>query len=120
MKKLKELKQIDGQAAPTAVAGSSRLQAITIGQLLGDKGDDKYDTRDLEVYKKQINALNKSDLYTHATEIGLRPVDNRDLLERRLVAQFIRHVSSYNAPVPVKSKEKKVSPKVLQILAMGK
>ena len=48
--------------------------------------------------------MNKSDLQNHAAKLGLVPIDSRELLVKRLVAEFKKHVTKYQ---PVRKQENK-------------
>ena len=39
----------------------------------------------------------KVDLQTHATKIGIIPIDNRPMLTERLVREFKKHIGTYAA-----------------------
>ena len=61
----------------------------------------------------------KSDLQTHATKVGLVPVDDMKMLRNRLLREFDKHISAYRTPKQTKSK-KKLSKDALKILGEGK
>lgn len=108
-KKLNSLKQTHGKIE----------NPVTLDQIWGDTGTSKYGTLNHEEYEKYLRDLNKSDLQSHATKIGLVPIDDREKLVQRLSAEFRKYASVYNKP---KSKESKneLSKKVKDILAEGK
>lgn len=91
----------------------------TLDQILGDDGKSKYKTLDLNEYTDYLNDLNKSDLQSHATRIGLIPVDNRETLTKRLVKEFSKHVSMYRIPKQ-ESKELSLNKKAKDILSEGR
>jgi hypothetical protein len=64
--------------------------------------------------------MNKSDLQTHATQVGIIPVDNRDMLTQRLIREFRNHVNSFRAPLESRQSNKTVSKEVRKILAEGR
>jgi len=107
--------QIDGQNdAP-----------LTVGQLLGETGLDKYNTLDEKEYENKLNGLNKTDLQEHAIKIGLIPIDNRLILTQRLMREFKKHVASYSRPrnekvKPSKYPDNKIPEDVLKILSAGR
>lgn len=70
----------------------------TLDQILGDDGSSKYKTLNLDKYTAYLNDLNKSDLQSHATTVGLLPIDNRELLCKRLIKEFRKYTSSYKLP----------------------
>jgi len=119
-KKIKELKQTHGKVEKLA-------QYSTLDQILGDTGIGKYKTLDEAVYQKQLNEMNKSDLQSHAVEIGLIPVDDRETLETRLLREFRAHAVQYNTSkpraknfVPTTEKEKAKFKKAMDIMSAGR
>ena len=66
-----------------------------------------------------LNGLNKSDLQSHAVQIGIIPIDNKDQLMKRLVREFNRHAAAYKKPAK-KTVNLDVSKDVLDILAEGR
>lgn len=94
-------------------------QYKSLDQILGDDGTSKYKTLDLEKYKEYLNDLNKSDLQSHATKVGLLPVDNRELLCKRLIKEFTKYTSSYKLPKLQRS-EIKLDKQARDVLSEGK
>lgn len=77
-----------------------KYKAVTMAQIWGDAGvGGKYKTLDNDEYKSYLSSLNRADLYKHATKIGLVPIDNTNLLKRRLIAEHKRHASQYRHPL---------------------
>ena len=70
----------------------------TLDQVWGDDGFSNYGTLDAEEYKNQIGGMSRAEIQTHATKLSVVPIENRELLERRLVKEFEKHVASYNRP----------------------
>ena len=66
--------------------------------------------------------MNKSDLHSHAIKLGILPVENRDLLTKRLVREFKKHVLSFKKPRSASANKKpsKVSDSAKSILAQGR
>jgi hypothetical protein len=91
----------------------------TLDQILGDDGTSKYKTLDIEKYKEYLNDLNKSDLQSHAIKIGLLPIDNRELLSKRLLKEFQKYTSSYKLP-KLEAREIKLDKKARDVLAEGR
>lgn len=110
-KKIQELSQTHGKLED--------VQYKSLDQIWGDTGLSKYSTTNLENYVNYINDLNKSDLQAHANKIGLVPIDNRELLTKRLVSEFKKFISNFNVP---KKKESDITlnKSALDILAEGK
>jgi len=89
-RKIEELSQTHGKL--------ENVQYKSLDQIWGDTGLSKYKTTNLEEYINFINEMNKSDLQAHANKVGLVPIDNRDMLTKRLVAEFKKFVSTFNIP----------------------
>lgn len=109
-KKLDDLQQTHGK---------SEYQARTLDQVWGDDGLWKYSTLKEEDYENQIKEMTRSDLYAHASKIGIIPTENLDQLRNRLFKEFRRHVSNYRVPSDEKEPPK-VSSKIRKILDEGK
>ena len=100
----------------------------TLDQVWGDDGNWKYDTMDAQEYERELNNMVKSDLQTHATKIGIIPIDNRPMLTQRLVREFKKHVSSYESTavrlqedkVPANTKSTSMPQEIREILDEGK
>jgi|TARA_B100001939_G_scaffold344627_2_gene359516 oligoribonuclease NrnB/cAMP/cGMP phosphodiesterase (DHH superfamily) len=110
-KKLDNITQTDAMA--------DKFEPTTLNQIFGDDGGWKYKTLDTDEYKNYLNGLNKSDLQSHAVEIGIIPIDNKDQLMKRLVREFNRHAAAYKKPAK-KSVNLEVSQDILDILAEGR
>ena len=104
------------------------LTPTTLDQVWGDDGNWKYNTMDPEEYEKELTHMVKSDLQTHATKIGIIPIDNRPMLTQRLLREFKKHVSQYESTavrlqedkVPSQEGKKQINPEIRQILEEGK
>lgn len=95
------------------------VQPTSLDQIWGDTGISKFKTLDRDEYESQLSDMNKSDLQTHATKVGLVPIDDTKMLKKRLVKEFDKHVSSYKTPKNANTKEK-LSKDALKILGEGK
>jgi hypothetical protein len=91
----------------------------TLDQIWGDTGSSKYFTSNEKEYINFLGEMNKSDLQSHANKIGLVPIDNREMLTKRLIAEFRKFTSLYKIP---KMKENNVvlSKNIKNILSEGK
>jgi len=89
-RKIEELSQTHGKL--------ENIQYKSLDQIWGDTGLSKYKTTDLQEYVNFINEMNKSDLQAHANKVGLVPIDNREMLTKRLIAEFRKFVSTFNVP----------------------
>lgn len=113
--KLKEFHQTDGQVI------DNEFEATTIAQVLGsDNGISKYGTMDITTYEASLREMNKSDLYTHASHLGIMPSDDRQRLTRRLVEDFKIHIASFRVPKAKKAFVPKITPELEKILATGR
>jgi hypothetical protein len=109
--KLENLSQTHGKL--------ENVQYRTLDQIWGDTGASRYSTTDDKEYLSLINEMNKSDLQAHANKIGLVPIDNRDLLTKRLMSEFKKFVSSYRIPKNIDNSVK-LDKKAKDILSEGK
>lgn len=89
-RKIEELSQTHGKL--------ENIQYKTLDQIWGDTGLSRYNTTNLEEYANFIHEMNKSDLQAHANKIGLVPIDNREMLTKRLLAEFKRFTSTFKVP----------------------
>ena len=89
-RKIEDLSQAHGK--------EETFQPTTLDQIWGDTGISEYRTMDEEEYRQEIDAMNKSDLQSHASKKGLIPIDDRNTLVKRLMDQFRSHVNQYRRP----------------------
>ena len=113
-KKVDELNQTHGK-----VEESKDKKPTTLDQLWGDTGMSRYKTLDASQYEGYLKNLNKSDLQRHAAEMGIVPVDNREMLSNRLLKEFKRYVASYKIPTTQQSNHE-LSAEAKRILAEGR
>ena len=111
-KKLNQLVQVHGK--------TETFEPTTLDQIFGDTGLSRYGTTNVEEYEAQLKEMNKSDLQTHATKVGLVPIDDRERLTKRLIYEFKVHVAAYRKPLFKKDGPTKVSKEVAKILAEGR
>ena len=88
--KMQSMSQTHGKVEP--------FEPTTLDQIWGDDGSSKYKTINEDEYEVQIRSMNTTDLQMHATQVGLIPIQNRDLLQRRLLKEFKKHWASYKKP----------------------
>jgi hypothetical protein len=117
-KKLESLSQTHGKQ-------ERKYKPTTLDQIWGDEGLVKYGTHDQEEYEDKIKNMNRTDLHTHASKVGIIPVDNREILETRLIREFCKHVASFRAPLDHNNDHKKnnidqVSERTKRILSEGR
>ena len=111
--KLNEMSQAHGKA--------ENFQPTTLDQIWGDTGLSKYGTLDENEYKTKLDDMSKSDIYAHAASLGIVPVDNRDLLVRTLMKEFLKFSSAYKRPTQdAKNSPQDIPPEVLKILSEGR
>jgi hypothetical protein len=110
-KKVNKLSQAHGK--------EDKFVPTTLDQVWGDDGVWKYDTSDERIYEDRLKSMTRIDIQTHATKIGLIPVDNRDTLEKRLMREFRRHIASYQRPNTTDSSVE-LSKEARQILEEGR
>lgn len=110
-RKIEELSQTHGKL--------ENVQYKSLDQIWGDTGLSKYKTTNLEEYVNFINEMNKSDLQAHANKVGLVPIDNREMLTKRLVAEFRKFISTFNVPKTIDNSAK-LDKKSKDVLSEGK
>ena len=118
-KKTKTPKKASKLKSLAQTHGKDEFQPQTLDQVWGDDGTWKYSTMDSDVYEQYLKNLNKSDLQEHATIIGLVPIDNSQILMKRLTAEFKKHVNAYTVPRE-RGREEKGSDEGKKILREGR
>ena len=113
VKKLQSLSQTHGKE-------ETDFKPTTLNQIWGDDGVSKYGTLDEKEYKQEINEMHFSDLRTHAANIGLVPIDDRELLTKRVVSEFRRHVNEYRIPNDHQENIEDVNEEAKKMLEEGK
>ena len=111
-KSVKNLSQIHGK--------EEKFEPTTLDQIWGDDGLNEYGTMQEEVYENQIDDMNMSDLQTHASRVGIIPVDNRITLRERLMREFRKHVNSFKKPVDASSPPSLPDKETMKILSEGR
>ena len=113
IKNIKDISQTHGKVEEKNTTPS------TLEQVWGDTGETKYGTMDEKEYVAHMKELNHTDLQLHASKVGIIPVQSREMLQRRLLKEFQKHVVSYKRPGGNKSAPK-LSKKAKDILAEGR
>ena len=111
-KNIKNLSQAHGK--------EEKFEPTTLDQIWGDDGFDMYGTMKEEEYENQIDDMNMSDLQTHASRVGIIPVDNRITLRERLVREFRKHVTAYRTPPLPPNTPKPLDSEAMKILSEGR
>lgn len=91
----------------------------TLDQIWGEDGSSRYKTLDEKEYKIYLNDLNKSDLQSHASKLGLIPIDDREMLTKRLVSEFRKYTSLYKIP-KTNSNQVNLNKEIKNILSEGR
>ena len=111
-KKLKNLSQVHGK--------EEKFQPTSLDQIWGDDGTSTYGTLNDMEYGKQIDDMNLSDMQTHASKVGIIPIDNRATLRDRLLREFRKHVANYRKPIHHQTSPQDVDAQTLKILSEGR
>lgn len=111
--KLESLSQTHGK--------QEKFQPTTLDQVWGDTGMSKFGTMDQKEYEKRLANMTRSDLFAHATQIGLVPAENLANLKKRLLSEFLAHVSEYKRPLSTNDgTDQELPDKIKKILSEGK
>lgn len=120
-RKTSDLSQTHGR-----VEDKEEFVPTTLDQIWGDEGLSRYGTLEEEEYVAQLDDMSLTDMHAHAAGVGIIPIDSRDMLEKRLVREFNKHVNVYRKPKngssgPTREDEMKSVPKkVWDILKEGR
>jgi len=112
--KAKELKQTH------AMIEKETFVPTTLDQIWGDSGEQKYKTLDPEEYKNWLDEQDKASLQTHATSVGLLPVEHVGELKKRLVREFNVHRAKFTKPSSSSNELPKLEKDVKDILNEGR
>lgn len=74
----------------TLLHGKKERVIQTMDDVWNAKKYNPYSTNNLENYTAQIKKMNKTDLFAHAAELGVKPTNpaNRSITENKLIAKF--------------------------------
>ena len=111
-KSIKNLSQAHGK--------EEKFEPTTLEQIWGDDGSTTYGTLNENQYSNRLDDMNMSDLQTHASTVGIIPIDNRSTLRERLLRDFRKHVSSYKKPTHQTQSPRDVNPETIKILSEGR
>ena len=111
-KGIKNLSQAHGK--------KENFEPTTLEQIWGDDGSTTYGTLNENQYANRLDDMNMSDLQTHASTVGIIPIDNRSTLRERLLRDFRKHVSSYKKPTHQTQSPRDVNPETIKILSEGR
>ena len=111
-KSIKNLSQTHGK--------EEKFEPTTLDQIWGDDGSSTYGTLNESTYEERLDDMNMSDLQTHASTVGIIPIDSRQTLRERLLREFRKHVASYRKPIHNAESAKHIDPEVMKILSEGR
>ena len=111
-KGLKNLSQIHGE--------EEKFQPTSLAQVWGEDGSSTYGTMNDAEYERQIDQMNMSDMQTHASRVGIIPIDNRSTLSDRLLREFRKHVANYRKPIHHPTPPEEIDAQTLKILSEGR
>lgn len=77
---------------------TTNFRKTTLEQVWGDTGLSRYKTLDLEEYKAHIKGMSKSDLQSHAANVGVLPKDDTGLLSKNLIKEFCSYSAGFKRP----------------------
>lgn len=112
-KKLEQLHQADAVIHNR----NPKVTLKTLDTIMGGSFS-KYKTTDAAVYEKYLKDLNKVDLQKEACTIGLMPIDDRLVLEERLLKEFDKFQCAV-ASKDVKHIALKTTKNLLDLLSEG-
>ena len=97
-----------------------KFEPTTLDQIWGDDGSSMYGTLKEDNYQERLDEMNMSDLQSHASRVGIIPIDNRGMLKERLIREFRKHVSAYQKPIVTQDDSETVDKDVMKILSEGR
>jgi hypothetical protein len=112
-KKLADIEQVHGKV--------EKFVPTSLDQIWGaDNGLSRFGTLDLDEYEAKLAEMNKADLQEHAVKHGLIPTHERDILKKRLIAEFKRHRADFRRPEVKLPEPKTPSQAITAILGEGR
>ena len=99
---------------------TKEFEPTTLDQIWGDDGTGMYGTLDVQQYETRLDDMNMSDMQSHASRVGIIPIDNRSMLRERLVREFRKHTSAYKKPVSAPEENPQISKDAMKILSEGR
>ena len=111
-KGLKKLSQTHGK--------EEKFEPTSLAQVWGEDGTSTYGTMNEKEYERQIDEMNMSDMQTHASTVGIIPIDNRSTLRDRLLREFRKHVANYRKPIHHPTPPEEGDAQTLKILSEGR
>ena len=97
-----------------------KFEPTTLDQIWGDDGTSLYGTLDENLYQTRLDDMNMSDLQSHASRVGIIPIDNRSMLKDRLIKEFRKHTSAYKKPADKPQAEGSIPKDIIKILSEGR
>ena len=96
------------------------FEPTTLDQVWGDNGMNTYGTMDEVKYQTRLDDMNMSDMQSHASQVGIIPIDNRNMLRDRLLREFRKHVAAYQRPITPIEEPQVVDKEIQKILSEGR
>ncbi len=97
-----------------------KFEPTTLDQIWGDDGTSMYGTLEEGKYQSRLDDMNLSDMQTHASRVGIIPIDNRNMLQDRLIREFRKYTSAYKKPIVSQQEEAPINKEVAKILSEGR
>lgn len=97
-----------------------QFEPTTLDQVWGDNGMNAYGTMDEVKYQTRLDDMNMSDMQSHASQVGIIPIDNRNMLRDRLLREFRKHVAAYQRPITSIEEPQVVDKEIQKILSEGR
>ena len=99
---------------------TKEFEPTTLDQIWGDDGTGMYGTLDIQKYETRLDDMNMSDMQSHASRVGIIPIDNRSMLRERLVRELRKHASAYKKPATAPEENAEISKDIIKILSEGR
>ena len=96
------------------------IEPTTLDQIWGDDGTSKYGTLNEKEYLNKLDGMTKSDIYLHASKLGIVPIDDRKRLQKTLLSGFRKHVAKFKMPTQSDESQEKLPKNIREILEEGK
>jgi serine kinase of HPr protein (carbohydrate metabolism regulator) len=117
-KKTKQKLTIDGQTNEPVV--KEKRQVRSIDELLGRTENPYTSHSSSEEYEKKLKNMQMTDLERHATEMGILPRSNKQVLIGKLVQEYRKKSSGYFNTLQFKQIEPKNKEALLKALQGGR
>jgi hypothetical protein len=95
-------------------------QPTMLEQVWGYNELARYGTMDEDVYRNQVDEMNRSDLETHARKLGVVVVESTTRLREKLFTAFRTYVSLVRKPADLPKSKTITDSAALRVLAEGR